>query len=1403
MKHLYTIGFILLAFCAFGQGNLTINNGSITNKSSMYIKGNLTHKSTGTFNNTGKISIEGNIQNQAKNNVFADGVGSDESGMLIFKGNQDQTIAGNSAIFFHNIIIDKSGGEIILNDSIRVSGQLKLIKGNLFLNNHEVYLFAEKTGLFGHLQGEENDKRIYDQTEGSGTIRFEKSGYDVNNDKRYQSLGLAIESTDSYDMKLIRGHGKQGGKEINAGPGDGSIDRYFDLHESSGTKSIVQLSTRYFESEISDPAYNEKEFVLWSSFDQGLKWEKQWDEKSERYYTEDSLVSYRNQLAKTKQRFTIAPENCSKNPPLAFAKDTLFLCTGDSLLLDPELPGLTYLWSTGQQDPTIWVKNPGKYKLHVWNTSGCESFDSLLVIEKPVPIAIAKTKEVAVCDQIAVEFESLTDLNGNNEAQVTYAWNFDDSGNPSATSNQKNPVYTYSTYGTFNAVLEVSTKFGCQHDTTVSVVVHEIPEANFTIENTCTDNPVTIQNTSSSNYINRNLLYQWSFSDGTTSTNDIPDKTFTQDGPQEIQLIVHPSGIACYDTLIRQIEVKPKPVIDVNYLNLVCENQDLTIQNKSTVKNNTLTYSWDFGDSQSSKLKDPVKSYSTPGFYDIQFKAFSGEGCFAEAILPVEVKALPEIEVSYNPNTCMGEVVFFDVLKPVSGTHQYTWDFDNGYTSNAQTESVSFNNPGNYYVSLTVSDEFGCTSTENAPMQVHDFPLVDFTINPDCEGDVLEINNLTTVNSGNLDFLWSFGDDTYSDDQNPAKSYQESGTFEVKLQAESSFGCAAETAKSVEVFDNPVIDLADDIETCGSTITLDSFTAGASYQWSNGANTRSSTFTASGGYWLEVISTDNCVSRQDFNVTLNTAITPDLGSDNTFCGEGELDAGYPGASYVWSDGSTSRYLSVSQSGYYSVDITDQNGCTGSANTNVVINPLPVLDLGDNVGICSNEGITLDAGNPGSTYLWSTGSRQQKIQVTNRGVYGVEVTNYFGCEANDQVVVDLMDLPQLAIPTEMTGCDLVTLDAGGGYDFYQWSTGAYSRTIQVAQTGNYEVEVGFNNGCKASRNIAVKVNTSPQFSLGTDQTICHGNSAYLDPGLTSEFDYDWSTGDRTETLFADATGYYSLIITSPEECTYEDEVYVEVLPALIVDLPEEKLVCRGQDALLTVGEPGNEYSWYINGVEQINLQNAHIINIDTAGTYKVVVANEIGCSASDSMRVFLTTNSINADFLVSSLANVGDSLSFIQLTQPEPTWYLWEFGDGSNSYEYNPIYTYYIPGEYKVLLTASNDVCTDTLSKNIVIQSLKQLDIVEEGDFDLLLAVEDLKIYPNPVNNYFNLEMKLSRPAHFQVFLYSLNGVVLKSFSGEGKVIKQTINTSRFIHGLMLMRIVINHDIVISKRILKL
>ncbi|MCD4771991.1 MAG: glycoside hydrolase, partial [Bacteroidales bacterium] len=166
---------------------------------------------------------------------------------------------------------------------------------------------------------------------------------------------------------------------------------------------------------------------------------------------------------------------------------------------------------------------------------------------------------------------------------------------------------------------------------------------------------------------------------------------------------------------------------------------------------------------------------------------------------------------------------------------------------------------------------------------------------------------------------------------------------------------------------------------------------------------------------VEVDDGENQISEQT-TLTVNPLPEIDLGNDQSIC-QGEevtFDAGAGDVEYLWQDGSSEQTFTANQTGTYWVQLTNEFGCLNSDTVDLFVNSLPLVELGNDSVICAGQSITLDAGNPGSTYLWSTGQTEQTIVVDTTafglGIFDlwVEVTNLELCINTDTISIGIED-----------------------------------------------------------------------------------------------------------------------------------------------------------------------------------------------------------------------------------------------------------------------------------------------------------------------------------------------------------------------------------------------------------
>jgi len=157
------------------------------------------------------------------------------------------------------------------------------------------------------------------------------------------------------------------------------------------------------------------------------------------------------------------------------------------------------------------------------------------------------------------------------------------------------------------------------------------------------------------------------------------------------------------------------------------------------------------------------------------------------------------------------------------------------------------------------------------------------------------------------------------------------------------------------------------------------------------------------------IDNNNCKSKDTLRV-LNVYANPVIGlpKDSLLCtgSSKNLNAGAGMSSYQWNTGANTSTISVNNIGTYWVNVIDNNGCTSADTTRITrLLALPEAFLPLDTVLCSYSILKISSSQAFSSYLWSTGSRQSGITVSQPGIYSLRVTDAFNCVGNDTIIIN--------------------------------------------------------------------------------------------------------------------------------------------------------------------------------------------------------------------------------------------------------------------------------------------------------------------------------------------------------------------------------------------------------------
>lgn len=214
---------------------------------------------------------------------------------------------------------------------------------------------------------------------------------------------------------------------------------------------------------------------------------------------------------------------------------------------------------------------------------------------------------------------------------------------------------------------------------------------------------------------------------------------------------------------------------------------------------NPTSWNWNLGNGNNSNLQNPGATYVNPGTYTVTLAIANGGFNDTETKTAyITVFANPVANFSGTPTSgCLPLVVnFSDQSTPGTGAiNQWFWDFGDGLNSAQQNPAHIYTSPGNYTVSLIVTDVNGCTKSITQTNFINTFngPSAGFTASSTSSCTVPFLVNFTNTStgSGGLTYQWTFsgGTPASSSNQDPSVTYNAAGSYNVTLVVTDGGGC--------------------------------------------------------------------------------------------------------------------------------------------------------------------------------------------------------------------------------------------------------------------------------------------------------------------------------------------------------------------------------------------------------------------------------------------------------------------------------------------------------------------------------------------------------------------------------------------------------------------------------------
>jgi PKD repeat protein len=953
----------------------------------------------------------------------------------------------------------------------------------------------------------------------------------------------------------------------------------------------------------------------------------------------------------------------------------------------------------------------------------------------------------------------------------TYSWTIT-GGNITSVVNTNQITVTWGAVGVGSvSVTETNPSIPCDTTATLSIKIQPLLVSYFYYTNTsCYGNQLSFWDASVADPAKPIINYYINFGDGTVPYNSPvrPDSVaHTYSPPWDVTYTITyivTNNQDATDTIYDAVYVNPNQFIPTAAFNSTvpsCSYQPVSFDGTiSTTPPGTAPfqeYTWYFGDPSSgasntdscSTCSTPTHVFSGPGTYTVELKVTNKKYCIDSVTKTIVVgQSVPTALFSYSSPTCEYDPVTFtnsSIYPSNDSIVTWQWNFGDG---SAPVFINAPNNPninhvfpglGPYTVHLIVTNILSCNDTAVHSVTLTPSPLASFTYSTPCAGDTVVFTNHSVANNGPaiVSYYWNYGDpasgNNFSNLQNGAHVFSDSGVFIVTLAVTNASGCPDTIRQSILVNAKPAV----------------------AYTWNVGLQN----------------------NQIDFHI--DSAVM-NLGYIGNMChwnfGDGTYGSGHnPVHTYLAPNNYT-----------VTLTVTDTLGCSNSVSEVITVPAIPLAFYSSNSPVCFNSPMCFhdlsSVPSPPfgyiSMWIWyfGDGTANDTIHFPNDpdvchiysapGTYTVTLTvydnsGYSSSYSHDQTVLPL-PIANFFFTTGCAGSLIQFTDAsfpngGGNIISWNWNFGdplSGVNNVSNLQNPTHIFSVGgvdYNvrlivqnfNGCVDTITKQVYIFPHPpvQFTHDTscltflthfyaDTTVMHTDSIVT---------WSWNFGDgtplstdpiNTSHLYAAAGTYITtLTVTDHHGCTNSISHDIIVNPLPIPEFSWSSPACNGSPVSFTdlstfpSGYTGYIARWLWNfgdgTTQNIIIPNSpNVTHLFPTGSNSYLVTLTVWTNDSCSLSKSHTVTTIPApiaNFTYATADCMTQPVQFTDLSQPNGggsiTQWHWNFGDPSSGFNnistlQNPTHIFAAAGTYSVTLIVQNSTgCSDTIVNSVMVNLL--------------------------------------------------------------------------------------------------
>jgi hypothetical protein len=702
------------------------------------------------------------------------------------------------------------------------------------------------------------------------------------------------------------------------------------------------------------------------------------------------------------------------------------------------------------------------------------------------------------------------------------------------------------------------------------------------------------------------------------------------------------------------LTVNPLPTVTITGTNTICAGASTTF----TASSGT-SYAW------SNSATTAATTVSTATTYTVTVT--DANGCTNTSNRTLTVNPNPTASPAFTNNPiCSGNNTTLSANASAGSGNINSYQWSSGVTGSGSTVTVA--NSGTYTVTVTNSN--GCTvvATTTTSLTVNPTPSVSpITNQTHCNGASTNQINFNSTVTG-TSFSWSNnngigngisgnGNTINSFSVNNTTSNTITSTFTVTPTAN---GCTGTPQTfTITVKPTPTVAPISNQNKCNGTNTnLIAFTGTVSnttFDWissqniGNGPNGSGNinSFPVVNNTNIPITSTytvtptaNLCIGNpRSFDITVNPTPTLSPIANQVLCaGEATIMTTFwspvQGTTYSWVNSNQAIGLGGNGTGNINSFTSINNGLnpnisniavTASANScifldtfTITVNPIPVVNAGNDTTICNGQGIIL-IGTGALAYDWTSNVINNQIfypQASN--VYQVTGFNQYNCSNTDFININVNASPVLELGQDIEICNGETISLNVQFNNATWSgitnNSGSSLNFQANNSGMLYCEVS-NGNCNAVDSIFITVRPRPNVSAGNDQNICSGQTVQLSG--SGALTYFWSSGvNNNQPFFPTATNSYTVTGYNQFNCSATDVVNVTVVATPNLNLGNDKQICLGDTVSLSTPFTNSQWS----GITNVNSQNLQFV--PQSSGFLICQVSGSNCASRDSIYVLV-------------------------------------------------------------------------------------------------------------------------------------------------------------------------------------